>query len=345
MSPIGVLLLQLGTPDSPSTRDVRRFLREFLSDPRVLDMPAPARALLLYGVILPFRPRRSAHQYQQIWTEAGSPLRIHTDALAGAVAASLGAGYRVEVGMRYRQPSIADAVESLVDQGCERLVVVPLYPQYASSAGGSALAEALRVAAGRWNVVDVATVPPFFGDAGYHRALVEVSKRHLSDFGPDFVLFSYHGLPESQARKSHLHGTDCVQSKCTDTLGEDNRFCYVAQCYATTRGVAAVLGLEPGRHTTTFQSRLKGQRWLSPYTDVEVVRLHEQGVRRLAVITPSFTADCLETLEEIGIRLRRQWEGLGGEDLLLVPCLNADPAWVDALVALVRRAAGSADEA
>lgn len=338
--PVGVLLIQLGTPDSTKVSDVRAYLREFLSDPRVIDIPAPARFLLLNAVILPFRPRRSAEQYEKIWTEEGSPLTINTEALAREVQLTLGEGYRVLYGMRYQNPPLADAVDRLTAEGCERIVVLPLFPQYASASTGSALEEALRLIGGRWNVPDVVTIGDFYADPGFIRAVAEVARPRLEEFRPDHVILSYHGLPERQVEKSDPTGEWCLRRPdCCDRIVDANRFCYRAQCYATSRAIAAELGLEPGSHTTTFQSRLAGQKWIEPYTDAEVGTLYESGARRLAVITPSFTADCLETLEEIGVRLRAQWESLGGEDLLLVPCVNAEPTWVSAVADMIRKAA------
>ncbi|REK22382.1 MAG: ferrochelatase [Actinobacteria bacterium] len=335
--PVGVLLLQLGTPDSTEVSDVRRYLREFLSDPRVLDIPAPARALLLNAVILPFRPRRSAEQYEKIWTENGSPLTIHTETLTNRLQESLGDGYRAAYGMRYQNPSVESAVAQLIAANCDQIVVLPLFPQYSSAATGSALEEALRVIGGRWNVVNVTTISDFFDDMGFVESVADVARPHLDSFQPDHVLFSYHGLPERQVKKSDPTGEWCLaRAGCCDQMVEANRFCYRAQCFATTRSVAAELGLDSGSYSTTFQSRLAGQKWIEPYTDVEVGELYKRGVRRLAVLTPSFTADCLETLEEIGIRLREQWRDTGGEDLLLVPCVNAEPKWVSAVAEMVR---------
>lgn len=338
--PNGVLLIQLGTPDSTEVSDVRSYLREFLSDPRVLDIPAPARALLLNAVILPFRPRRSAEQYEKIWTEAGSPLTLHTERLAIALQESLGDGYRVAYGMRYKNPPLEMAVEELVAANCERIVVLPLFPQYASASTGSALEAALTAICGRWNVPEVATVGDFYDDPGFIRSVAAVARPHLDSFQPDHVLLSYHGLPEKQVKKSDPTGLWCLASEsCCDRIVDANRYCYRAQCFATTRTVAAELDLAQGRFSTTFQSRLAGQKWIEPYTDVELVGLYKAGVRRLAVLTPSFTADCLETLEEIGIRLREQWANLGSDEFLLIPCVNADPVWVSAVAGLVRKAA------
>jgi protoporphyrin/coproporphyrin ferrochelatase len=333
----GVLLLQLGTPDSPSTRDVRRYLREFLSDPRVLDMPAPARRLLLELVILPFRPRRSAHAYRKIWTDEGSPLLTLSNALVEAVAERLGDGHRVVLGMRYREPSIARAVQTLADDRCDRIVVFPLFPQYSSAATGSAVQAALDEIGGLTNVPEVTVVGAFHDHPGFVGAVTEVARPLLESFAPDHVLFSYHGLPEKQIRSSDPTGAWCLaDTECCAGITAANRFCYRAQCHATTRAVVAGLGLAGDRFSTTFQSRLKGQKWIEPYTDHVVVDLRDRGVSRLAVLTPSFTTDCLETLEEIGIRLRLQWAGLGGEELLLVPCVNVEPSWVGAVADMVR---------
>ncbi len=338
--PTGVLLIQLGTPDSTEVSDVRTYLREFLSDPRVIDIPAPARALLLNAVILPFRPRRSAEQYEKIWTDEGSPLTIHTEALVSGLQDALGDGYRVAYGMRYRNPPIETAVTQLAAANCDRIVVLPLFPQYASASTGSALEKALDVVGDRWNVPNIVTIGDFYDDPGFIESVAEVARPELESFDPDHVILSYHGLPEKQVKKSDPTGEWCLtREDCCDQMVEANRFCYRAQCFATSRALASALELDDAGYTTTFQSRLAGQKWIEPYTDVEVEKLYESGVRRLAVLTPSFTADCLETLEEIGIRLREQWEGLGGEELLAVPCVNASPSWVAAVADLVRRAA------
>jgi protoporphyrin/coproporphyrin ferrochelatase len=334
---VGVLLLQLGTPDSPTTSDVRRYLREFLSDPRVIGLPAPVRRLLLEGVILPFRPRRSAHAYRQIWTEQGSPLLVLSQTLVTAVGQRLGESHVVVLGMRYRKPSTASAVERLVVAGCDRIVVLPLFPQYSSAATGSAVEKALAVIGSLRNVPPVSVIGAFFDHPGFVGAVADVARPLLGSFRPDHVLFSYHGLPEKQIRSSDPSGSWCLASAaCCERMTEANRFCYRAQSHATTAAVAADLDLRVGGFSTAFQSRLAGQKWIEPYTDRVIVDLAERGMRRLAVLTPSFTTDCLETLEEIGIRLRAQWEGLGGEDLLLVPCVNASSVWVDAVAAMVR---------
>jgi len=333
----GVLLLQLGTPDSPETRDVRRYLRQFLSDPRVLDIPALPRWLLLNLVILPFRPRKSAAAYASIWTEAGSPLLVHGRALAEGVGKALGESHRVELGMRYGEPSISSALERLVAAGVERIVALPLFPQEAGSSTGSALQELQRAAGERWNVPALSTLPPFFDHPGFIAAVSERARAALAGFDADHVLFSYHGLPERQILRAEEQPGHCLQSAaCCDAGSPALAHCYRAQCYATTRAVAAELQLEADGHSTAFQSRLGRDPWIQPFTDHVLDELPKRGVRRLAVLCPSFVADCLETVEEIGIRGRAQWKAAGGDELQLVPCVNAEPDWIDAVASMIR---------
>jgi ferrochelatase len=335
----GVLLVNLGTPDSPETGDVRRYLREFLSDPRVVDIHPVGRWLLLNLIILPFRPAKSGHAYKTIWTEAGSPLLTHGRDLTAAVQAALGDRFVVALGMRYGNPSIPAALAQLMAADVTRLVVVPLFPQYSSAATGSALDRVYQEVGHGWNVPAVASVAPFYDDPGFIDAFAQVARPKLEGFQPDYVLFSYHGVPERQVEKSDPTGQHCLRKPdCCARIEHANRYCYRAQCYATTRALAAALGLAPDGHDVSFQSRLGRTPWIKPYTDEVLPALRAQGKRRVAVLCPAFVADCLETLEEIGIRAREDWLKAGGEDLLLVPSLNAHPAWVDAVAALVRAA-------
>jgi ferrochelatase len=341
--PTGVLSINLGSPDAPETGPVRRYLHEFLSDPRVLDLARPLRGLLLYGVILPFRPRRSAAQYRSIWTPDGSPLVVNGRALADALAKELGDGFRIALAMRYGSPSLPDALATLAAEDVARIRVVPLFPQYASASTGSALARTYELA-GSMNAVPALDVvwTDFFDDPGFVAATAEVARPRLAAFDPDFVLLSYHGLPERQVRASETRAGHCLASPaCCDAVAHANRWCYRAQCFATSRALAAALELDPERHTTSFQSRLGGDRWIEPHTDRLLPELAERGVRRLAVLCPSFVADCLETLEEIGVRARDQWRDLGGEELELVPCVNAHPTWVRTLADRVRGSTGA----
>lgn len=336
----GLLLVNLGTPDAPRTAEVRRYLREFLSDPRVLDVNPVARWLLLSLVILPFRSSRSAAAYRAIWTDRGSPLLVHSRDLASRVAEALGTNWRVELAMRYGEPSIPRALDRLREEGVCDLVVFPLYPQYAASTTGSTLEAVFRAAGQSWNVPLLAVAPPFYDDPAFVRAFAEVGRPVLEAARPDHVLFSFHGLPERQIRKSDESGGHCLTSAvCCDAIGPANRNCYRAQCFATARALREALGLAEGDTTISFQSRLGRTPWIGPHTDAVLPELVRAGRRRLAVFCPSFVADCLETLEEIGIRAREQFRAAGGEELVLVPSLNAHPLWVEAVVELARRVA------
>jgi len=295
------------------------------------------RALLLNAIILPFRPRKTSRMYRLIWTDQGSPLLINTRRLTDEVRDQLGEGYAVAFAMRYKHPSIESGIERLVNSGCERLVVLPLFPQYASASGGSAVARTMEIVAGRWNVLDVSTIGAFYDDPGYLGAVASVARPELDAVEWDHILFSYHGLPEKHIAKSDPSGDWCLKvDRCCDIITDANRFCYRAQCFATTAGLVKELGIDRGMYSTSFQSRLAGQKWIEPYTDFVMPQLHARGVRSLAVVTPSFTADCLETLEEIGIRGRAQWMGLGGTRFTLISCVNAATPWAAAVVSLVR---------
>ena len=340
-NPVGVLLAQLGTPASPSVRDVRRYLREFLSDPRVIDLPAPARWLLVNAVIAPFRAPKSAHAYASIWTPAGSPLLVHSRAFAEALQRELGAGFRVALGMRYGAPGLADALAALCDAGVLRIVALPLYPQLAESSSGTAIAAIRAAAAKRASAPAIAFAPAFFAHAGYIAALAEPTRALMERARCEHLLLSYHGLPERHVRAADPTRAHCLASAgcCDAPPAAVLASCYRAQCFATTRALSAALGLPRERVPTAFQSRLGRDPWIQPWTDEELPRLAARGVKRLAVACPSFVADCLETLEEVGIRARAQWLALGGEELALVPCVNASTGWVRAAGELVRSVA------
>ncbi len=336
--PHGLLLINLGTPDEPTTSAVRRYLREFLGDPRVLDINSVGRALLLHLVILPRRPAKSAHAYRSIWDkDRGSPLLYHSQDLARGVAERLGNGWQVELAMRYGKPSIPDALAAFERAHVDRIVVLPLFPQYASSSTGTAVARVMELAQTRWNVPPIDIVPAFFDDTGFLGAFTKVAAPVLAESKPDHVLFSFHGLPVRQIEKTDVARTHCFKSDtCCDTLA--NPHCYRAQSFATARSLADRLGLPVSKYTVCFQSRLGRTPWIKPYTDVVLEDLAKvQGIKRLAVMCPAFVADCLETVEEIGMRARDQWKAAGGEELVLVPSLNATPAWVEAVAAIAER--------
>jgi ferrochelatase len=294
---------------------------------------------LLYGAFLPFRPRKSAEAYRKVWTDRGSPVLFHGIDLAAKVQAALGPEIQVELAMRYQGPSIGEALDRFRASRTDRVAVVPLFPHYSSAAWGSAAEKVFVEAGKRWNVPAIQLVPPFFEHPAFLDALARIARPALATFRPDRVLVSFHGLPERQVRKSdesEARDHCLAATTCCDSIVPANRHCYRAQCFATARGLAARLELAADRHEVTFQSRLGRTPWIRPYTDERVRELAQAGVKRLAVLSPAFVADCLETLEEIGIRARDDFRAHGGEELLLVPALNSRDAWVDALIQIVR---------
>ena len=336
----GLLLVNLGTPDDPSPKSVRRYLREFLADPRVLDINALGRWALLNLIILPFRPRKSAEAYQKIWTTRGSPLLTNSEDLVVAVRERLGTSWAVELGMRYQNPSLAAAMEKLRAAGADRIVVFPLYPQYSASSTGSSVEEIFRLASQPWVTPTLSFVEPFFDDPGFIEAFAVQGQPILTAERPDHVLFSFHGLPERHMRKADATGGHCLAgADCCARMVTANRHCYRAQCFATARALAKRLSLPDGGWSISFQSRLGRTPWIEPHTDVVLTKLAQGGTKRIVVFSPAFVADCLETLEEIGMRGQHDFVAAGGERLTLVPSLNASPMWADAVVALVRRQA------
>ena len=336
----GLLLINLGTPDAPTTGAVRRYLREFLSDPRVIDINPLGRWLLLTLFILPRRPRVSAAAYQKIWTDRGSPLLVRSQELARKVALELESEFEVELAMRYGRPSIQGAVDRLRRKGIEELIALPLYPQHAASSTGSSMHAVYRALGGAWDVLPVKIGGAFHSDPDFLEAFAQVGAPVIAAARAQHVLFSFHGLPQRQVRKSDPSGSHCLQSAdCCDRVVAANVNCYRAQAFETARALAQRLGLAEGAYEISFQSRLGRTPWIQPYTDLLLPALAKRGVRRLAVMCPSFVADCLETLEEIGIRGRESFVAAGGEELVLVPSLNSHPAWVQAVVRMARRTA------
>lgn len=336
--PTGILLINLGTPDSPSVRDVRKYLREFLSDERVIDLPAPVRQLLLNCLILPFRSRQSAHAYRQIWTAEGSPLLKHSQDLAAKLADGLGSSYQVALGMRYGNPSIKHAVEQLTHASCQRIIVLPLFPQYSSAATGSAIEAALRELQKGWNIPNITVISDFHCHPTFIDAMAHHIQQQCDLSKLDHLLFSYHGIPERHIDKSGCQRFEsCLQgASCPDN--QQNVFCYRKQCYGTTRAICRQLALTEARYSVAFQSRLGRTPWIKPYTDEVLPQLAKQGVRKLAIVCPSFVADCLETIEEIGMRANEQWLQLTNEPLQTITCLNAVDYWVTGLQRLIQNA-------
>jgi ferrochelatase len=334
----GVLLVNLGTPTAPETAPVRRYLREFLSDPRVLTLPAPLRWMLLNLVILPTRPAKSAAAYRKIWSPEGSPLFVHSQTSAKAIAELLGDAFQVELAMRYGEPSIRQGLERMEAAGVDRILVLPMFPQYSSSMNASVSAEVFACLDRAGDFPPLEILGAFYDEPDFLGSWGQITGPDLATFGADHVLYSFHGLPEDQIRASDPAKGHCLASTtCCDEPGPSLRRCYRAQCYATARGLTETLGLEASMTSVSFQSRLGPRPWIQPFTDVVLPDLAAQGVKRLAVYCPSFVADCLETLEEIGIRLRAQWTELGGEALWLAPCPNGDARFADAVAGWIRR--------
>ncbi|MSU63511.1 MAG: ferrochelatase [Pedosphaera sp.] len=331
----GVLLVNLGSPDSPSVPDVRRYLREFLMDPRVLDTPYPIRFFVVNALILPSRPKQSGAAYQSIWWPEGSPLVVLSKRLQGLLQKRVQSP--VALAMRYQNPSIPHAVESLVSQGVDEVVLVPLFPHYAMSSFETAVERVREVLNEKAPTATLKVVPPFYDDPAYIEALVTTAGPYLKK-GFDHLLFSFHGLPERHMRKADPTGRHCVKvPNCCEVPSPAHATCYRAQCLKTTAAFVRRAKLAPDQYSISFQSRLGREPWLTPYTDKVIEELPNQGKKRLLVICPAFVSDCLETLEEIGERGRESFLHAGGKEFDLIPCLNEQPKWVDALVELVGR--------
>jgi ferrochelatase len=335
-APVGILIVNLGTPDEPTRAAVHRYLQQFLLDPRVIDIPAVQRNLLVRGIIVPFRAGKSAAAYRQVWTSEGSPLKYYGERLVAQVRQLLGPDYVVELGMRYQNPSIESAIERLLAAGVSTIRVLPLFPQYASATTGSVHEEVMRVLSTRQAIPGVELINSYCTYGPMIDLFAENARKKYNLSQYDHILFSYHGLPQRQLRKADVFDHCLQRADCCAELTATNQFCYSAQCYATTRALAARLGLEPDQYTVSFQSRLGREPWTQPYTVQVIENLARSGAKRLLVFCPAFTADCLETIVEIGEEYREDFERWGGEHLDLVESLNDSPAWAEAVAALLR---------
>ncbi len=305
-------------------------------DPYVIDIGRVGRTLLVYGVILPFRPKKSARAYQKVWTTEGSPLLSHSLKLVTQVQQSLGQDYCVKLGMRYGNPSIESALNQLLVEGVEEIIALPLYPQYSLAATESSIAKLQELIAKSSSVPAVKVLPPFYDHPAYLDAVAAISRPHLESHPWDHALFSFHGLPERQIRKTDPSKEHCfLTPSCCDEIAPGNSRCYRAQSFATAKALAERLGIAPDKYTVCFQSRLGTTPWIRPYTDLLLAELPHKGIKKLAVFCPSFVADCLETLEEISIRGKEAFLNHGGESLFLVPSLNSDPLWAKAVSEMV----------
>lgn len=332
----GVLLINLGTPDSPQTADVRRYLREFLMDGRVIDIPFWQRWLLINLIIAPFRAPQSAKGYKELWTAEGSPLKVYGYKVVDLLAKALGRNYEVALGMRYQNPSIKSALMDLKNRGVGRLIVIPLYPQYASASTGSSIEQFFQDIRA-WEIIPtIDVISQFFEERGFIETFATIGQEWMSKTKYDHVVFSYHGLPQRQILKGSVDQY-CRLSDCCATFHKKNQYCYRAQCFETSRLLAKALQLNPEQYTVCFQSRLGKDPWVKPYTDEVIPELVQKGYKKVLVFSPSFIADCLETTIEIGVEYKHQFTSLGGEEWDMVPSLNDHPLWIECLRTMVQR--------
>ncbi len=384
MSKTCVLLINLGTPDSPSVKDVRKYLFEFLNDPRVIDINPIGRFFLVNFIIVPFRAPKSAKIYKELWTKGslpaeaslysksviskkssteksldyvtekispfgrndteeshaarstrrqGSPIMIHSESVKVKLQKELGNDFEVEIAMRYQNPGLDEVCARMEKRGYKKIIILPLFPHYASASTGSAIEKAMKLIGKWWVIPEIKIITQFYDDENYLNCVIEQSKKYnLNDY--DHILFSYHGLPVRQVDKVYSDGKPCTDHKCEDEINEDNKYCYKATCYATTRMLAEKLNLSKDKYTVCFQSRLD-KDWLEPFSDKVVEEWAKKGAKKLLVFSPAFVADCLETTVEIGIEYQNIFKQYGGEKIQLVESLNDHPMWIDALKKMV----------
>lgn len=333
----GVLLVNLGTPDSAATPDVRKYLNEFLMDGRVIDINPVSRALLVRGIIVPFRAPKSAKLYREIWSdESGSPLLYYSLLQQKLLQEKLGDEYMVELAMRYQTPSIEAALDRLKNALVSEIKVIALFPQYASASTGSVYEKVMRLV-GQWQTIpNISFVNSFHDNPLMIEAFADNAKKHQPE-NYDHILFSFHGLPQRQLVKcDHTHNYCLKTADCCQTLTDVNKFCYSAQSYDTARLIAGKMGLNPDQYTVCFQSRLGSDPWVQPYTSQVIAKLAEEGKKKLLVFCPAFVADCLETVYEVSVEYHEEFKEKGGEHVQLVESLNDNPKFIEALVGMVK---------
>ena len=322
----GVLLVNLGSPESPTPKDVKPYLDEFLMDKYVIDVPFLLRALLVRGIILQTRPKKSAAAYAKVWWDEGSPLVVLSKRMFEKVKPQV--SVPMALSMRYGNPNIYSGLKELADKGVTEVLLFPLYPHHAMSSTVTVLEKAEEVRKEHFQNMKFSSIPAFYNKPDYIKNLSDSIKKSLEGYDYDHLLFSYHGLPERHIRKTDVTKSHCkIDGSCCNTPSPAHEFCYRHQCYETTKQVVKLLGIPEGKYSQTFQSRLAGDKWLTPYTDVEINKMPEQGIKKLAVVTPAFVADCLETLEEIAMEANEQFLHHGGEEFMAVPCMNDEDEW------------------
>lgn len=327
-----VILANVGTPDEPTVPAVRRYLFQFLNDRRVIDLPWLLQKFLVNVIIVPFRAPKSTKLYQMLWTEKGSPLLAISNESRDKLQERLGENYEVFVGMRYQNPSLKKVLQTIKEKRFDKIVVLPMFPQYASSTAGT-IAQLVNTETANWNVIpELTIISQFYDNPGFIKAFAaQIRKYKPEDF--DHIIFSYHGLPFSQTDRVHP-AIKTVNCNCEFEMPEHGRFCYKATCYETTRLLAKELGLPKSAYSVAFQSRLT-KNWLKPFSDKEVIKLAKEGKKRVLIAAPAFIADCLETIVEIGVEYQHLFEENGGEKIQLVESLNANADWIETLAELV----------
>lgn len=332
----GVLIVNLGTPDAPTRGAVYRYLKQFLLDGRVIDIPAVPRNLLVRGIIAPFRSGSSAKLYQELWTEEGSPIKVYGEQVAAGVQEALGADYHVELAMRYQNPSIASAVDRVCAAGVDEIVVFPMFPQYSSACTGSIHEEVMRLLGQRQIVPSLRLINSYHDDPRIVKLYAD-NARQFDLEAYDHFVFSFHGVPERQMKKADPSGKHCIVSEnCCSVACDANKYCYSHQCHQSAHAIAAELGFDSSQYTIAYQSRLGRDPWLQPYTDATLEELLHHGKKNILVFSPAFVADCLETTIEIGVEYKEDFDKEGGEKLDLVPSLNAQQGWIDFIADMVR---------
>lgn len=329
----GVLLVNLGTPKSPEPSDIRTYLDEFLSDPRVIDINGFARFLLLKLIILPTRPKRVSKSYKEIWLDNGSPLLVYSKEVREKLQKKLGDEYHVELAMRYGEPSLDKALEVFKSNKYDYIKIIPLFPQYASASTASVIEKIMKVVKNWQNIPSLDIKSYFYNDENYINANVEIAKKYLTE-KYDHILFSFHGIPERQIKNGD-EKNHCQFNSCCETINEKNQFCYRAQCFQTAYQIADKLNLKKDDFTICFQSRLGRTPWIKPYTDHILKEMADKGYKKLLVFAPSFVSDCLETVFEISIEYDLLFKSYGGEKVQLIESLNNHDVWVDALEKMV----------
>lgn len=332
MSKKGVLLVNVGSPDSPAVKDIKRYLREFLMDERIIDLPYLLRYTLVNGIILNTRPPKTSKAYQKIWWNEGSPLIVITKRLTEKIQQQV--SVPVVMAMRYGNPNIASGLQQLHDQGVDEVLLMPLYPQYAMATTQTIEVFAQQLVKKQFPKMKLIKFPAFFHRSEYIEALAEVTRKYLENNPCDHLLFSYHGVPERHLRKTSptpAHKNIVENTSCCNPYSEEGKYCYRSHCFETTRLLAEKLELKENTYSQSFQSRLGNDKWITPFTADKIAQLAQQGVKKLAVITPAFVTDCVETLEEIEMAGGKTFRENGGQEFKMVPCLNDSNLWVHAL--------------